>query len=88
MTAQEKALAPEDSAFDNIQSWLDQGHGDRPPRQRAKAMAADLHALQERIARVRRLSAACAGVELSPYVKNLVKMVGSLELLAPPSEWS
>ncbi len=85
MTAQIQTMTSEHSAFDSVSSWL-QGQDDPATTDSGSArIVTDIKILYQRVSVIRKVSPSLAGVELSPYVKNMVKMVGAMEIIEPPS---
>ncbi len=88
MSAQQQPLHAGFSSFDNVSTWLCESGEGKPIAGETATLAADVRALSDRVRRVRSRSTACAGIELSPYVKSLAKMVGSMDMITPPSDRS
>ena len=89
MTAQSQSLTSEHSAFDSISSWLHGKEEDVVTNSGSAQIITDVKVLYQRVNRTRKAYSALASIELSPYVKNLVKMVGAMEIIDdPPSQRS
>lgn len=86
MSAQER-FARDYSAVDTVAFWLDGEHAKASHLElNPVGVLDDVVEVTDRVSRIRSRGGLFERIEVSPYVKGLAKMVGSVEMLLPPSE--